>query len=201
MNLIQFLRMDINNKWISLIKKDMCEVCSTKENLEVHHEIQFIELLNDVLKLLNLKYKEDINNYSVEELEKIRLILLGKHLDIKGITICQECHDNEHIIKNLFKTMKKLNQAKLYKNDIILLNNKLKELKGGKLFNGNKEEFKLFLKSLIAFQFKINHNSLGYKIINSKLEELCIPYYIISKKENSKKSEFRGKYYWTILKI
>jgi len=204
MNLMQNLRTDINNKWTMLVKKDKCEICSVEENLEVHHEIQFIELLNSTLELLKLDYKEDTNSYSSEELEKIKLVLLGKHLNIKGVTLCQSCHDNEHIINKLFKRLKKMDQAKYYDNDILLINNKLKQIENKKLFDSNKEDLVKFLSESIYNCIKIRngYSTVKIKTINEFFIQHNIQYELKSRKESIRRDEdYYRKRYWMVCKI
>lgn len=204
MNLIQNLRTDINNKWTLLVKKNKCEICSTELNLEVHHEIQFIELLRNSLELLELEYKEDTNDYTVKELEKIKLILLGKHLNIKGITLCQSCHDDEHIIHNLFKRIKQMDKEKYYDDDILLINNKLNQIKDKKLFDLDKEDLVKFLSESIYNCIKIRngYHTVKIKTINKFFIRNNVQYELKSIKESIRRDEdYYRKRYWIICEI
>lgn len=198
MNLTVYLRHVLSRKFILLIKKEQCEICGDKDNLEVHHEIQFIELLNDTLELLDLTYKDDINNYSINELKKIKLMLLGKHLDNKYITLCQNCHDDEHVLKSLFKTMKQLEKIRFYGRDIKLINRKFKELNNKKLFESDKELLVKFLSESIYNNIKIRYHTLKIKTINEFLQQHKIKYKIESKKENGRNNNEYRKRYWII---
>ena len=102
------LRQHINNKWTHLVKEKFCEKCGEIENLEVHHEDRFVELLDETLVLLNLDYKRDTNAYSDKELEIIRLVVQGKHLEVKSQTLCLDCHNKLHSKENKKQMRKKL---------------------------------------------------------------------------------------------
>lgn len=110
-NLNNYIRQHLNNKWTHLVKKNACEKCSKTENLEVHHRDRFIELLDETLVLLNLSCKNDTNNYTKTELEMIRFIMQGKHLEVKTQTLCLNCHNKLHAKEDKNKIRKRLEKV------------------------------------------------------------------------------------------
>ena len=78
-----------------MIRKNKCEICNEDENLEVHHMKLFKDILEDTLLELKLEYK-DTHDYSHGELSMITNIVLGKHLHIEYLTLCEECHKEIH---------------------------------------------------------------------------------------------------------
>ena len=95
MTIQEHLRSNLSTKLIPLIKKDKCEICSNNENLEVHHLTFFKDILEETILELKLEYK-DTNDYSSGELSMITNIVLGKHLNIEYLTLCEECHAKIH---------------------------------------------------------------------------------------------------------
>lgn len=100
MKLEEYLRGNFSRYIRPLFIKNECEVCKTTDNLELHHEIQFSELLNETLKELKLKYN-DTEYYINQELKLINNIMLGKQVKLKYKTLCTRCHDK--IIPNKYK--------------------------------------------------------------------------------------------------
>lgn len=92
MELVQYLRSDFTNYIRSSFIKNKCEICQSKNNLELHHVKQFSESLQETLQLLNLDYRNDIDLYSKEELYLIRLIMLGIQTKGEYKTLCNNCH-------------------------------------------------------------------------------------------------------------
>lgn len=80
---------------IPLVKKERCEICSSAQGLEVHHDKLFIETLSETLDELNLPYK-DTNEYSYYELELITNIMIGKQIRQNYYTLCKKCHFQYH---------------------------------------------------------------------------------------------------------
>lgn len=93
MTLQQYLRFKIAKYVVPLFKKNVCDICGSNENLELHHEYKFSKMLNDTLKELNLNLKE-LNEYTELELKNITDKILGKHLSCKYKTLCWDCHHN-----------------------------------------------------------------------------------------------------------
>lgn len=99
MDLGDYVRQYLNYKWTPLVKKDKCEKCGATEDLEIHHVDRFVKLLDDTLVLLDLDYK-DTTEYTKDELTLIRLVMQGKHLDVRTKTLCLDCHNKLHSKKN-----------------------------------------------------------------------------------------------------
>ena len=95
MTIQEHLRSNLSTKLIPLIKKNKCEICSNDENLEVHHLTFFKDILDETLLELKLEYK-DTKDYSSNELSLITNVVLGKHLNIEYLTLCEECHTKIH---------------------------------------------------------------------------------------------------------
>lgn len=96
MKLEQYLRSQYYNYIRSLFIKNECDICNDIDNLELHHIPQFSELLKEALDILDLNYKQDVENYTKEELIKINLVLLGLQVKCKYLTLCEPCHNNIH---------------------------------------------------------------------------------------------------------
>lgn len=94
MDLRNYLRIKINSIKKMNIKGE-CECCGSKSNLALHHNIQFSELLYDVLQELDLEFM-DTKNYSNNELQNIVNLFCEKHMNIQYTTLCSECHKLIH---------------------------------------------------------------------------------------------------------
>lgn len=93
----QYLRNELSSKWVKYIKKKECEFCKEKINLDLHHDISFVKILEETLNELGLKYNKDLSSYSETEIKLIRQLFLGKHYDYNvGITLCESCHNKIH---------------------------------------------------------------------------------------------------------
>ena len=84
--------------------------------------------------------------------------------------------------------------------DAMTLEDKLDKLVGIKMFKEEQKKFIEFLTKELFGNPKSNHGSLGINSIKGFFQDNNLLYDIDSKKENSKKSENRGKYYWIISK-
>lgn len=76
----------------------------------------------------------------------------------------------------------------------------LDKLVGIKMFKEEQQKFKEFLTKELFNTAKTNHGFIGLKTINGYFEENDIPYFIESKKENSRKDKNYKKNYWIISK-
>ena len=201
-NLQHYLRRVLGQKFIPLVKKDKCEICDSTDKLEVHHETQFIHMLEDTLELLNLKYQE-LDKYTEEELMSIKLTILGMHLESKFLTLCTVCHKyihknngrhNSKIVSNFKKQRIQERQTeiliKYIENNII---NK-------RLFKNERNDFYNFLLNLNHIISK-NHGSIGINNIRNMFEKFNVGYEIKSDIDNSRKSINFRKKYWIISKI
>ena len=84
--------------------------------------------------------------------------------------------------------------------DAMTLEDKLDKLVGIKMFKEEQKKFIEFLTKELFDTPKSNHGCLGINSIKGFFQDNNLLYDIDSKKENSKKSENRGKYYWIISK-
>lgn len=114
MKLESYLRNDFANYLRPLLIKDKCSNCGDTNNLELHHEKQFSQLLEETLNILDLKHK-DTKDYTLKELELIKNIILGKQIQIGYITLCSNCHGKIKTIKkeSLIKALSKYNNMDL----------------------------------------------------------------------------------------
>jgi len=199
MDIKTHLRSILAQKFIPLVKKDKCEICNSTDKLEVHHDTQFIVILEDTLKELNLEIKEDIKYYSEKDLNMIINIILGKHLQLQYLTLCNICHINIHknnkIIgsgwdKYLYKL--ELNKNKKDEERQQYVNNTLvpylENIVGVKLYKDNITQLiekinlqvnRKLQKSYSKFNNWFIENDLNYKIIPKKSNNLR--YWIINK--------------------
>ena len=95
MDLKLYERTYFNKYIVPVYKKDRCECCGAKEDLDLHHEERFIESLRKTLKLFNLEEK-DTSEYTKEELDIITNYMLGVQVKQKYKTLCSKCHMEEH---------------------------------------------------------------------------------------------------------
>lgn len=94
MDLRDYLRIKVNEiRKMNL--KDRCECCESKTNLTFHHNVQFSELVKNVLAELDIEFK-DTEFYSNEEISMIENMCIEKHMNIKYTTLCYRCHKLLH---------------------------------------------------------------------------------------------------------
>ena len=207
MDIKTHLRSILAQKFIPLVKKDKCEICDSTDRLEVHHETQFIVILEDTLKELNLEIKEDIKDYSEKDLNMITNIILGKHLHLQYLTLCNNCHINIHknnkIIgsgwdKYLYKLElnknKKDEERQQYVENTLILY--LENIVGVKLYKNEKKE----LIDIIGLKDTRFHIQKSISQLNAYLFKYNI---IINSYTdwNRKIKNNYGKVYWIISKI
>jgi hypothetical protein len=170
-----------------------------------------------------IKYAELLKNGLSSE----DLIKEYKHKNTYG-NLIYDIIDNEKIIKHVNEAMyfkykydieqielymaseymdyvsERFNQAKYFdleqEVDAMTLEDKLDKLVGVKIFKDEQQKFKEFLTEELFGNPKLNHGSLGINTIKGFFQDNNLLYDIDSKKENSKKSKNRGKYYWIISK-
>jgi len=194
-NLQHYLRRVLGQKFIPLVKKDKCEICDSTDKLEVHHETQFIHMLEDTLELLNLKYQE-LNKYSEEELMLIRFTIFGMHLENKYLTLCEICHKEIHKNKrNNSKIVSKFKKQKMQERQIDILKNYIENnIINKRLFKNERNDFYNCLINLNHI-IKNSHGSIGINNIRNMFKEFNVGYEIKSDIDNSRKSiNFRKKY-------
>lgn len=95
LELNQYLRVVVNDKVRHLFIKDSCEVCNSTNNLHLHHIKLFSKIVEESLVRLNLS-RMDTGEYAENELESIVDIVLGKHVRIEYLTLCDVCHKDAH---------------------------------------------------------------------------------------------------------
>lgn len=213
MDLKLHLRNKLTTKLIPLVKKDKCEICGVTDNLEVHHVKLFSDILDETLEELGLEYKKDIEGYSYEELNLITNVILGKHLDIEYLTLCEYCHSDIH--KDNWAEISCSNKFKEHYNKIKIIKlerekQNLKKLSpyienniGKKLFKNKREE----LIEKINVRDNRNRIQKSYETFNTYFKVNKMPYVISSKRDNRRKLEDGtenptvNKQYWIIDKI
>ena len=212
MDIKTHLRSILAQKFIPLVKKDKCELCDSTDRLEVHHDTQFIVILEETLKELNLEIKEDIKDYSEKDLNMIINIILGKHLQLQYLTLCNNCHINIHknnkIIgsgwdKYLYKLElnknKKDEERQQYVDNILIPY--LKNIVGVKLYKDKKKE----LIDFIGLKDISGHIQKSISQLNAYLCKYNIminSYTDWNRKINNKLiNNNYGKVYWIISKI
>lgn len=105
-------------------EKSECEVCgSCTEHLHVHHMTHFQDLLDETLEQLHLEYHEDTDDYTDEELQLIRDIMIGKQMKIEYVTCCEPCHKELHegnyfSKKNGYRKIICLNTLEIFDNGV-----------------------------------------------------------------------------------
>lgn len=116
-----------------------CKKCGGEKNLEMHHDKQFAEIMNEVLDELGLEYKTYKKFYSKDELKRIVDSFLGKHLQITYTTLCRSCH------KKIHKTDMKIKIFLMEKKEVWVDNNDyIIYLTGsGKIYKGEIRKYKL----------------------------------------------------------
>lgn len=138
MNISTFNRGVFQSKIRPYFVKEYCEECGTKENLHLHHSDKyFATLLEETLIMLGLDHKSDTEFYNKKDLEMIKLIMLGKQVDVKYKTLCETCHIKEHKNKVHVKAKKISHLKKAYKS--ISYSEEIKNLK---ITNTNKTFYK-----------------------------------------------------------
>ena len=93
MKLQQCLRMEFNKILRPLLIKSTCEKCGTDKKLELHHVKQFAKTLQEILKRLEIKYNEDVETYTIKELQLIKDVMLSEQIRQSYLTLCDKCHD------------------------------------------------------------------------------------------------------------
>jgi len=200
LDLKAYERMKIKNIIIPLFIKDRCESCGLTNNLEMHHQKQFVEMLRESLDRLNYKYNLMTEDYTEEELINITDMLLGIHIQSTYTTLCEKCHTEIHssgdLIAHFLKEKKKKEEGAL---DALKLEIIFNKFVGIKLFKNEQKEFKQMLNELYNSP-KGSHNCMGLKTINSYYHDNNLNYTLDSKIERSRKFGKKGNAYWLISK-
>jgi hypothetical protein len=208
LELKEYERVKFAQKLRPLLIKSKCEGCGKTENLELHHMKLFNEIIKESLNDLQLQYKNTMK-YTQLELDLITNVVLGKHLNIEYLTLCEKCHilihkenwtnicyNNKH--KQYYEKLNLIKEIKrkqytleliLYLNDI--LNTKLFTTDKNILINkiNIKDNRGRLQKSLNQINEYLNDNSLNYIVISKKDNR---------KKINNENNSTRGQYYWIV---
>jgi len=90
------------NKWKLQSMKDYGYTCFvTGENygdLQVHHTYPFSEVIKETVYELGLEIKQNVGEYTEEEIEKIKTLFEEKHKGISGMPLRKEVHKLFHSI-------------------------------------------------------------------------------------------------------
>lgn len=214
MELKQYLRTVIHNKVRPLFIEDKCETCGSDEDLHLHHVKFFKDIVEDVLDSLNLEYR-DTNDYSQDELNLIVDVVLGKHLQIKYLTLCKDCHKHTHEDDHVDfgncsrheEHYEQLDRAKEIKLNIYIekvLLPYLENISNKKLFDSEQRELSnLIINSEASTTSKIDYRTKKLKpkkIREIICSELNLPF-IISDTKSETKGNMRGKRYILIQKF
>lgn len=210
MNTIIRLRLDFNNKIRPLYIKNQCEYCESTEQLELNHiSKHFATMLHETLDMLGLKYYIEWNEYTDNEKELIRDIMLGKQLRCDYNTLCKECHVKYHdeygkdwtkLNKYYYdKRIESENERRMYNNEVVIPY--LNSIVDNVLLTKN-DRTKLI--EVLNVRNKINNRILkSIDILNSYLKENKFNYYI-KEFETSRIIEGKKKKYksaWKVVKI
>lgn len=175
MKLEQYQRVKFLTHIRPLFVKDECEVCGEINDLELHHEEQFVVLLKNTLDELNLEYLEDTSMYTKEQLNIITDLMLGKQVRTEYATLCKKCHVDIHNVKGkekLFFKVKKIADINRLEEEFI------SKYQGVKIFKNNKDELENIFRNC-----GYKEKTFGIKRINEFLINCNIPFKITSKRE------------------
>lgn len=168
-----------------LFIKIKCEICGSADNLELHHDKQFDELLRESINKLGFRYTEDTKEYSNEELELISLVLLGLQVKCKYYTLCDDCHQKMHEDggRSIYDKINKENKNKETQGNIDnILIPYLESIIDKKLFDKEQECLKN-----IFIECNLNFRTMGINSLNKLLHDYNIPYIIIKKRNKDKR--------------
>jgi hypothetical protein len=200
MELNAYLRVIVNNTVRPLFIKSQCDSCGNNNDLHLHHIKLFSDIVNETLERLNLTY-QDTNDYKDNDLQNIIDIVLGTHLQVKFLTLCDQCHklthkDNwKHITVNskheeYYYLQKKEKNIKreIYDKEVLL-----------PFLINNKDKIYLSVWDRVQIIDKININQNGRQIRNiHKLNEyisklgFCITRFQTSRIIEGKKENFKA---------
>ena len=163
MKLEQYQRVKFLTHIRPLFIKNRCEICGETNDLELHHEEQFIILLKNTLDELSLEYLEDTSMYTEKQLKTITDLILGKQLQIKYATLCKRCHIDIHNIQGkekLFFKVKKIADIKKLEEEFI------NKYKGVNILNDDKIKLEKIFRDC-----GYNGRTFGKKKANMFLED------------------------------
>jgi hypothetical protein len=74
-----------------------CVITGTKDNLRIHHlQKSFVEIIEETFTKAELKYKNSIYHYTIEERDKLSKICLEIHRQYEGVPIEAKLHKRFH---------------------------------------------------------------------------------------------------------
>lgn len=115
-------RVYFNTEIKHMVKKDKCEFCNSKDNLEVHHK----EPLSVTTKKVIEQYKD------IKDISALTHIVNSKSIQKGFLTLCSECHlelhkENDDFNKLMYDT-RAMNRLKREKKHLVEVENKLKQM-------------------------------------------------------------------------
>lgn len=151
MDISAYQRIKFNKYGRDFLMGNVCERCGVSNNLELHHEEQFVKMLDKTLKSLNLEYKKDKNEYTKQELECITNMMLGMQLKSKYATLCTKCHDDYHRSNKMLYIFTKKEKNKEKELDSNVLNELEDFLQSSLIVRGlySKKDFIQIIQSII----------------------------------------------------
>lgn len=78
--------------------KDKCYLTGSKSDCVVHHLKSFNTIIDESLKELNLPLHRKINEYTEEEFNKLKDLVLSKHIVDNGVLLQRKVHNKFHSI-------------------------------------------------------------------------------------------------------
>jgi hypothetical protein len=182
-----YLRVAIASYVNIYINKGKCEICGSKENLEIHHDGKlFTNILEDAFDLTEMTFRKYTKEYAKTELDLLRYVVIGMDFECEYKVLCNKCHDKRHS-KKPWKTVKYKSKKYLKKVAIAKRLNVLESdydyeeiemLALEKLFNEYKDvtmgknEQTVFTKLFFDSVFdNIRHGERSLKLINSIMKE------------------------------
>ncbi|MGE7828979.1 hypothetical protein [Paenibacillus sp. NPDC093718] len=200
MDLKMYLRQHIANKVVPLFKDIKCKRCGSDNELHLHHEEAFADMLDKTLLELNLQLL-DMTEYTKAQLNLIRWVVLGKHLDIKYKTLCKKCHISLHKDNgNVFALRAKKKREEKIKEDTVKIIEYLSANVGKVMLTlPDREE----LISIINLKSNNGKSLRGLTSINKALRDrkcgFSIKSFETSKIINGKREKFQSA--WKIISV
>lgn len=198
MKLSDYNRSKFNKYLKPLYTKDYCEECGSKDTkLELHHTVQFIELLRYIVEdKLYLKFVDDKKVYTDEQIELIQYMMLGIQTKIKYKILCDKCHSkikNTKIFNRKPKDIEKAYKFNLYKY--------IESLIGKKLYKDDRNDLANKLHIVDSKNRQVNSYRVLNEFLNRNYKINIIKSVDYSKyDENKNINKYRGLIYWILEK-
>ena len=96
--IIDFLRKNIKQWKKDVLKKYnyKCYLTNNRSNLVVHHLKSFNTIIKEVFNELNLDIKRKLKDYTKDEIEQIKELVMKKHDVNNGVVLYRPIHNNFH---------------------------------------------------------------------------------------------------------